>query len=229
MAEGVDQADAKCIGHQRTCRRTARVVPDVILGGIAAQIPHNEEVGIKTHLIDNAQFVFKAFAHLRVVGMVAKTAYQAFFAQLAQIGLRGKALGHIKTRQVIGFPFQVHVAALGNQQRITQGIRAFREERGHLLWAAQVVSVAGHLHAVRVAQQCPGLDGQHDILIARIGPVNVMHVVGGNEVGVVTLAQLQQGFVHLGQFRDVVILQLNKKVVRAKRFVVPVQLQSAGV
>ena len=88
---------------------------------------------------------------------------------------------------------QVNVAAFSDEQGVAQSLRALGKEGCHLLRTAEVVGVAGHLHAVGVAQQCAGLDGEHDVLVAGIGPFNVMHIIGGDEIGVVALAQVQAG------------------------------------
>ena len=84
------------------------------------------------------------------------------------------------------------------------------------------------LQTVRIAQQRAGLDGQHDILVAGIGAFDVMHIIGGDEIGVIALAQFKQGLVDRHQFGNIMTLQFKEEVIRPESLVIPVQLQPAG-
>ncbi len=57
--------------------------------------------------------------------------------------------------------------------------------------------------------------------------VDVVHVVGGHEAGVVAAPQVDQLLVDRVQLRDVVLLQLQEEAVRAEDLVIPVQLACA--
>ena len=68
------------------------------------------------------------------------------------------------------------------------------------------------------------MNGEQDVLQAGIFRVDIVHIVGGDETRLVTLAQVKQGFVDPLDFLDVVLLEFQEKIVRPKDFVVPVQL-----
>ncbi len=70
VLERIDQGDVQRVGDDRAGRRTAGVVPDVMFAGIAAQVPHDQEVGVEAHLVDHAQLVVQAFADLWAVRVV---------------------------------------------------------------------------------------------------------------------------------------------------------------
>ena len=98
---------------------------------------------------------------------------------------------------MIAFVGQIHVAALGYQQRVTNGFGHLGEQGAHLLRRAQVERVHAHLHTIGVGDERAGLNGQEDVLQAGVLAVDVMHVVGGQVAGVVTLAQLHQRLVKI--------------------------------
>ncbi len=68
VLDGIDQGDIQGVGHDRAGCRAAGVVPDALLAGVAAQVPHDQEVGVEPHLVDDAQLVIQALAHDRVIG-----------------------------------------------------------------------------------------------------------------------------------------------------------------
>ena len=51
--------------------RAAGVVPDALFAGVAAQVPHDQEVGVEAHLVDHLQLVIQALAHDRVIRPLA--------------------------------------------------------------------------------------------------------------------------------------------------------------
>ena len=70
VAERLHGGDIQRESHQRAVARTAHVVPDVFLTREAAQIPHDQEVFRKTHLIDHAELIVEAFLKLVAVSLV---------------------------------------------------------------------------------------------------------------------------------------------------------------
>ena len=54
-----EQGDIEAESNHRPFGGTAGIVPDAFLPGVPAQIPDDEEVGIETHLVNNAQFVIQ--------------------------------------------------------------------------------------------------------------------------------------------------------------------------
>ena len=54
MLKRVHHCDAKRVRDDGACRRTARVVPNAMIAGEGTQVPHDEEVGIEAHAVDDA-------------------------------------------------------------------------------------------------------------------------------------------------------------------------------
>jgi hypothetical protein len=94
----------------------------------------------------------------------------------------------------------------------------------HLLRRAEIIGGRRHAHARRVAQQAARLDCQHDVLVAGIFRLDVMHIICGYITRLVPRPQLDQRLVDLFQLGDIVLLQLQKEVVAAENFVIPIQL-----
>ena len=114
---------------------------------------------------------------------------------MAEIGLVGIALGDGKLGQVIAFERQVHVAAFGDQQGVAQGFGNLGEQLAHLLGCAQVVGLVRHAHPVGIGQHRLRLDRKQDILQPRILGVDVMHVVGCDELRGMARAHFNQASV----------------------------------
>ena len=77
----LDQGDIQAVGHDRAGRRAAGVVPDALLAGVAAQVPDDQEIGVETHLVDDAQLVIQALAGFGQVSTRFVAAAQAGLAQ----------------------------------------------------------------------------------------------------------------------------------------------------
>jgi len=63
----VDQGDAQRVGDNGAGRGSARVVPDALFLGIAAEIPHDQEIGVEAHFMNNAQLIVQALAQRTVL------------------------------------------------------------------------------------------------------------------------------------------------------------------
>ncbi len=150
ILERLDQGDIQAECHHRAVAGAAHVVPDALVAGVAAQIPHDEEVGVEAHLVDHLQLVVQALADNRLFRPFAVAPDEARLAQLAQVALRSIAIRYLEMGQVIALETQVELAALVDQQGVGDGFGRLGEERRHLLRAAQVVRVVGHAHAPRV-------------------------------------------------------------------------------
>ncbi len=115
MLQRVYQRNVQGERHDGAGCRAARVVPDAALAGMAAQIPYNEEIGVKAHVMDDAQFVVEPLADLLAVGALPVAPLQSFLAQAAQVSLGRFACWNFELGQVIAFERQVNIAALGHQ------------------------------------------------------------------------------------------------------------------
>ena len=187
-----------------------------------AQIPYNQEIGIEAHGVDDAQFVIKSLADLLAGGLLPIATTRPYLAQVTQVGLGSVAFGNIEVRQVIALERQVHVAAFGDQQCVAERLGHFGKQLTHLLGGAQVVRVVRHSHAVGIAQERVGLDGEQNILQLRVGLVDVVHIIGGYIVSFVACTKVEQVLVEFGDFFDVVMLKFDEEAVFPKDIVVPV-------
>ena len=66
VLERIQPGDAGAVGHERACARTAHVPPDVAAAGKVTEIRHDQEVDVKTHLVDDAQFALFALLHFGI-------------------------------------------------------------------------------------------------------------------------------------------------------------------
>ena len=73
------------------------------------------------------------------------------------------------------------------------------------------------------------LDGEQDILQPCVILVDVMDIVCRHEFGLVAAAHFDQGLVDLRQFRDIVFLQLQVKIICSENLVVPIQLLASCI
>ena len=187
-----------------------------------AQVPHDQEVGIEPHLVDDAQLIIEPFADLLAVGAVPITKSGSLLAQIAEIGLGCEPIRDREIGQMVVLEAQVYVAALGDEQCIAQGFRDFGKELAHLGRCAQVVRIVRHAHAVGFREQGLGLDGEQDILQAGIVLVDVMDIVGGDVFCRITRPHLDQLAVQVSDLFDVMLLKFHKEAVGAEDIVIPV-------
>ncbi len=226
--ERVDQRDLEAVGDDRARRRPTGVVPDALLAGVAAQVPHDQEVGFEAHLVDHVQLIVQALADLGPRSPFAKPLLEPGRAQRPQVRVGGRPVRHVERRQVVALEVQVDAAPFGDEQGIAQRLGDLGEQRSHLVRGSQVVGRIGHAHAVGVGAQRPGLDAQQDVLQLGVLGVDVVHVVGGDEARRVALGQIHQAAVDRRQLADLMRLQLKEEALRAEDLEVPVH-QPLGV
>jgi len=75
VAERLHRGDIQRESHQRAITRSAYVVPDVFLARETAQIPDDQEVFRKSHLIDNAQLIIQALLKFLAVSLIRNVAF----------------------------------------------------------------------------------------------------------------------------------------------------------
>ena len=96
-----------------------------------------------------------------------------------------------------------------------------REEGRHLVSAAQKVRVARHPQSVLLGPDVARLNAQQDIVGRRVLLPDIVHVVGGNQADLVSLAHLHQLPIDLVQFGQVVILKLEEEPIAPEYIQVP--------
>ena len=119
--DGLDQGDIEAVGDDRAVAGAAGVVPDALLAGIAAQVPHDEEIGVEAHLVDHPAARNPGARAPSDRWPAHHSGEQAGFAQLAQVRVGGEAGRHIELGQVVALETQVEIAALGDEQGVGKG------------------------------------------------------------------------------------------------------------
>ena len=80
-----------------------------MLDRILAQVPEDEKVGVKAHIVDHGQLIVKAPPQL-LVGFGIPSA-EPLFGQLSQISLWGMPVGYRKDGQVVFVTLDFYLAA----------------------------------------------------------------------------------------------------------------------
>ena len=86
--------------------------------GEGTQVPNDQEVGIESHGVDDAQFVIESFLDLLAGCIFLELYLRPGLTQRTQISLRRVSLRDSELGQVIAFESQIHIAAFGDQQGV---------------------------------------------------------------------------------------------------------------
>jgi hypothetical protein len=221
--EGIHQRDVQGIGHQRAGGGAARVVPDAAFAGKAAQVPHDEEVGVEPHGVDDIQLVRQALGERGLGCPLAEPAAQPLLAQLVHVAGGRVIAGDGEIRKVVALERKVHLATLRDEPGVVHRLRHLGEEAQHLLLVPHVVTAVRHPHAVGLGHQCAGLDAQQDVVRRAVLGHDIMHVVGGHQLRLVARRQVDQLTVDRVQLGDLVVLQLEEEMIAPEDLEVPIQ------
>ena len=95
---------------------------------------------------------------------------------------------------------------LGHSHGVAYGLGYLSKERGHLVRAAQIKLFRRIVHAVRVAEMGLGADANQRVMRVGMGALQVMNIVGSNEIEVKLLGPRNQLGIDLGLFVETVVL-----------------------
>ena len=224
VLERVERGDVHGVGDDSAGgRATARADADAVVLGPLHVLGNDQKVGGKALVADDLVFVLKALfdvdatdlARGPVVTVVLAQALLALAAELALVRLAG--IEQREARQDDGVPVQLHIALVGNLERVVAGLGAIREHRPHLLLGLHVKLRAGHAHAVRVVDLGVHANAHDDVLHGRVLAAQVVKIVGGDDLDAHLLGDVDERAVHLlvGQAvvgGDAVFLDLDIKV-----------------
>ena len=123
--------NSQSIGHNAArSRATARPNRDFHTAGIIDKIPHNEEIAVKAHAVDNSQLVLQPvldlLSNLRILFR------QVIGAELPEIHFVRHTLRQRELWQVPMFKIKFHMAPLGDFHRIGNSLRIFFKDGCHL-------------------------------------------------------------------------------------------------
>ncbi len=198
------------------------------MAGELTQVPHDQEIRVEPHAVDDLQLVIQALHNPRISGLFSVAPGQPLLAKIAQVGLLVVPLRHREYRQVVTVILKLDLTLLGNGQRVGQRLRDFGEKLPHLFRRAEVVAGIGHAHPVWLALHAAGLDAQQGIMRIEVFRHDVVRVVGCHQRHPVVLAVGHQPAVQHPELIDVVFLQLQVEVLRAKDILVPADQIAQG-
>ena len=180
------------VGDERSGGRSAaRADRNVVLAGVADEIPDDQEIAGELHLLNDAEFALQA---LLVVGdgvlqlallvqraQRLQAAGEAFASDVHEVAVDGVAGRDFELRERIRDFLQAQAAALGDVERAREHLGGIFEHAVHLVVVLDEELVAVELHASRVVNRLAGLDAEHDILCVGVVFAEVVAVVGGDE------------------------------------------------
>ena len=172
----VDFCDVEGVRYHRACRaaapgtdRNARAFREI------HEVPHDQEVVRKAHLLDHVNFVVHLLPILGV--RVAVALLVALIAELFQVRQRIVARRELELRQVIFAERKLDVAARGNFRRVFDcfGIRG--KELPHLLFGLYIELLRLKFQPVRIVDGLSHLDAHENVLNFRVLLPQIMRVV----------------------------------------------------
>ena len=192
MLQRVDIGDSQCIRDQRSRGRSAaRSNRNVVLAGIADEIPDDQKISRKLHLLDDGEFALQA---LLVIGngvlqlallvqrpQSLQPPRKALAGDVYEVAVDGIARRNFKLRKRIRYFLQAHAATLGNIEGSREHLRRILEHARHFIVTLHEELVAFEFHAAGVVNRFAGLDAEHDVLGVGVVFAEVMAVVGGDQ------------------------------------------------
>ena len=227
MLQRIQIGDSERIGNQRARRRSsARSDRNVAFAGVADEIPDDEEISGKLHLLNDGQFprqtlfVFCQTVLQPSLGLEAAKRVQAsretFSRNMFEIAIQSESRGHIEVRERVADLFQPHVAAFRNAKGAGEHVRRIFKDAIHFVMALDEKSGALELHAVGVLDGLAGLYAQHHILGMRVVFAEVVAVIGRDHRQAEFLFQPEQVGVNAMLLLQALILDLEKEIVFAE-------------
>ena len=192
VLQRIDVGDPQCVADQAPCRRAAPWPHrNSLRARVMNEIPHDQEVARKIHLLDHLDFARKA----ALVGIkrLAQQSLRCQHFQLWQspgesladdffeIGICGVAFRHLKFREGIIDALDLHAAAFGDRHSPRHRVRQFAEDASHFLCRLEIKLVGRELHAIDVAHGLARLNAHQNFLRASIGLLQIVRIVRGDE------------------------------------------------
>ena len=228
MLERVDVGDAQTIGDEAPRRRAApRSNGNPLLAGKANEIPSDEEVARKTHLVDDAELAFESLVVIRAGvppeffdsrAVQPPAIGQSFLHDALEIAVDAFPFGHFEARQLETLALEVDVHALRNGERIVIGLFVTLEKRSHLRRRLEIELIAGIAHAVLVGDFLAGADTEQNVVRFGVLTRDVVAIVGRDSSETFLAGELHQARIHRRFIREaqIVVLDLEKEIILAE-------------
>jgi hypothetical protein len=216
VADRIERRDAQAVGDDRACRRSPPGPgADAPLVGEADQVPHDQEVGGKAHLVDDLQLVLDSLPHLLGEG-IPVALLGPLVDQFLQVRDLGVAGGHRELGQQDLAELEVDRGPFHDPQRVVArpGVLLGGEQGPHLGAALDVVVLAAReLEPVLVALEGAGLDAQEHVVGGGVLGSGVVGVVGRQQRSVETSGDVDEIGHDALLALDAVILELDEEAV----------------
>ena len=123
-----------------------------------------------------------------------------------------EAGGHVEVREVVLLERQVDVAAFCDPDRPPDRIRVIRKHGQHLFRGLQIELIAVILQAVDVGDRLPGADAEQDVVRLEVRVLQVVNVVGDDELEPQVFRNRLQAGVDDLLLVDALILHLEEEI-----------------
>ena len=223
----IDVGNPQAIGDEAAGGGSApRPDGDPLLARVADEIPHDQEVPGVLHRLDHVDLVRQPLRVL-VDRVLQETAAGEFLEprqpqlesladDVLEILVEPEAGGHLEIREVVDRVREIDLAALRNLPGVGERVRKVGEDRRHFLRRLQIELIAVVPEAVGVVHELAGADAEQNVVRLEVGLLQVVHVVGGDEVQPEILRDRLQPDVDDLLLLDALELHLQEKMVRAK-------------
>ena len=227
MLKRINIGDVQRVCSQAAgCRTTPRTDGNAFVASVSDEIPDDQEVAGKSHLLDKLDFTFQPF----LVGLERVLQFpcrcqllqplppkeEPLAGNFLKIAVKRFAGRHLEMGENVLFCFQVDIAALGHFQSARECLRNLAENRVHLLRGLEIELVSGKLQAVRVTDGLPGLNANQHVLGARILLGEVVAIVGGHQRDAGLARQTDHLRVNPLLFREALVLNLEIEIALAE-------------
>ena len=199
-----------------------------MLAGPVDEVPDDEEVIDEARFADDAELKIEAFderlaengigVFFRRSVVEAVAAPQAGDTEIFEVARAVGLGGDLDGKGVFGITLAAlrkrdgEVAHLGDELGVGDGFGDLDEEFFHLGAGLQVKFLAGELHALLLLDLGAGLDAEHRVVRAGIAGVDVVNVVGGDDLEVELFCELEEPRDDFELLGDAVILDFDEVV-----------------
>jgi hypothetical protein len=184
--------------HRAGARAAARPDRDPVLLGPVDEVPDDQEVPREAHLLDHRELGGGALAvAIRVergaaARQLAEPPLEAEVDQLGDVRVEGLAVGDLVGRQEGLVELELDVAARGDRGGVLDRLGDVLERRVHLGRRLHVIAVDDVLEPLLVLEALAGLDRHQHVVRGRVGAVDVVAVIGGDQRNAELLAHPHQ-------------------------------------
>ncbi len=231
MLQRIEVGDSQRIGNERTCGgAAARAYRDVAFAGIADEIPDDQEISGKLHLLNDGEFAGQA---LLIVGKAVlqsslgldgaqsfQAAGEALPRDMLEITVQRESGGHVEVRERIADFLEAHVAAFGDGESAGKHVGRVFEDAVHFVVALDEKAGALELHAIGVLDRLAGLDAQHYILSVGVVFAEVVAVIRRHHREGKFLFKPEQIGVNAMFLLQALVLDLKKEIVSAENIAI---------